>query len=133
MITSRALFLSIACLSLTACGNDSVPGKCDMDAPHAYTAPYDMTSCPADLHGWMERANGCGHFMGEEPYDAERRAFLKTQMDDLQCAALGCDYADLFRKYEGDIVYAGILTGYAEAVFGAVDNLPFCPQAGTQD
>jgi hypothetical protein len=121
------LAVAVAVLCLPACDPVDKPGKCQTGDAFPYTAPYDMEFCPNDIQAWMDRTNGCAHFAGEEPYDAERGKFLNEQMDKLRCNDIGCDFQALFLKYEGDIVYTGILTGYAEATFGNVDNLPFCP------
>lgn len=100
--------------------------KCVTGDPFPYTSPYNVGGCPADIQRWIDRVNICGHFAGEEPYDEERRASLNKAAAENRCDAVGCDYEALFSRYEGDIVYTGILTGYAEQVYGATENIPHC-------
>ena len=39
----------------------------------------------------VERAEMCEHWMGEEPYDAPRRAEIKGNLRDLRCATVRRD------------------------------------------
>lgn len=100
--------------------------KCATGDPFPYTSPYNVGGCPADIQGWLDRVNACGHFAGEEPYDQKRTATINRAMTENRCDAVGCDYEALFSRYEGDIVYTGILTGYAEQVYGSTENIPHC-------
>ena len=54
---------------------------------------------PADVGAYMDRAEGCWHFAGEEPYDAARRAEIDRALTDLRCARLKEDATALRRKY----------------------------------
>lgn len=58
------------------------------------------------------------------------RAYIQQRVNELSCNTLGCDDETLFAKYEGDTIYAGMLSGFAEAVFGSVDALPICIKDG---
>lgn len=118
-----------AILGLAACEPSTVPGKCETGAPFPYTAEYDMESCPADIKDWMDRANGCAHFAGEEAYDPGRGKYIQDEMNDLECNTLGCDYDALFTKYEGDVVYAAVLSEYAGITYGSEDELPLCEKS----
>lgn len=124
----RYVFIIMAVMLAAACQPKETPGKCRVDETF-YTVP-DMASCPGDIQAWMDRAFGCGHFAGEEAYDEERRAYIEKQVKDLSCNTLGCDYKTLFAKYEGDVVYAGLLGGFAAATFGDADSLPLCLHKG---
>jgi hypothetical protein len=58
-------------------------------------APYDWKSDPAcsdKAMKIMERIGGCLHFMGEEPYNKKRAAFINKSITNLQCSRLTCDY-----------------------------------------
>lgn len=125
----KIVLIMTSILFVASCKPKDLPGKCQSDEAF-YTVPYDMESCPADIQAWMDRAYGCGHFAGEEAYDEERRLYIATQMKDLSCNTVGCDYKKLFAKYEGDIVYTGVLSGFAEKVFGSLDALPICLKDG---
>lgn len=37
---------------------------------------------------FLDRAEMCVHWAGEEPYDAERRAEIEGNLDDLRCMSL---------------------------------------------
>jgi hypothetical protein len=54
---------------------------------------------PTDVARFIERRDLCDHFRGEEPYDAERGAFLKFQIDKY-CKGSDRQLATLKRKYE---------------------------------
>jgi hypothetical protein len=121
----RNLFILLGVLALSGCKPE--PVSCEIGDPFPYKSPYNVSGCPPDIKSYMDRVNACGHFGGEEPYDAERAKFLNEQMVENACARLACDYDNLFKKYEGDIVYTGILSQYTERVFGKIDGLPGCP------
>lgn len=40
---------------------------------------------------FVERAQDCEHWMGEEPYDAERRAEIEGNIRDLRCTTVRRD------------------------------------------
>ena len=56
---------------------------------------------PGDVRKFVIEAQGCGHFSGEDPYDAERAAFLKKNVDEL-CTGLREKRAKLLAKYPAD-------------------------------
>ncbi len=56
---------------------------------------------PPDVAAWMDRALGCWHFAGEEPYDARRRAEIEAALRTLCCASLKADAAELARRHAG--------------------------------
>lgn len=135
-VSVKQWFSFILALSVAFGGVLSGPARADSGAtgPCAaewsgglYVAPYDMEHCPADIQSWMDRVSICYHWAGEEPYDAERAAFLAAAWKKDSCAQIGCDYRTLFARYEGDIVYAGVLSQYAEAVYGSIADMPACP------
>jgi hypothetical protein len=102
--------------------------KCEIGDPFPYIAPYNMGECPADIQSWMERVNICAHLADELPdRTGDDRAYTETQMNDLRCQNIACDYETLFANHEGDIVYIGILTGYAETVYGENYDLTCSP------
>ncbi len=55
-------------------------------------------SIPRDVRTFVIAAQGCGHFSGEEPYDADRAAFLKKNMDAL-CKGLPQKRERLLNRY----------------------------------
>jgi hypothetical protein len=54
---------------------------------------------PAEITRFLDRRMNCEHWMGEEPYDAERRAEIEDAINDLRCARLGQDERRLRRIY----------------------------------
>jgi hypothetical protein len=54
---------------------------------------------PRKVAAFIERRAGCNHFLGEEPYDAERAAELKKAIRELRCARMERDAARLERAY----------------------------------
>lgn len=56
-------------------------------------------TAPADVGAYMDRAEGCWHFAGEEPYDAARRAEIERALSELHCSRLKQDAQALRRKY----------------------------------
>jgi hypothetical protein len=54
---------------------------------------------PPDIKAWMDRAEGCWHFAGEEGYDAARRAEIARAIAELRCAQLKADEQALRAKY----------------------------------
>lgn len=56
-------------------------------------------TAPADVGAYMDRAEGCWHFAGEEPYDAARRAEIERALSELNCSRLRQDAQALRRKY----------------------------------
>jgi hypothetical protein len=46
----------------------------------------------------MERRESCDHFRGEEPYDAERKAFLNAQVE-VNCKGTDKNLSELKKKY----------------------------------
>lgn len=68
----------------------------------AMVAPLVMAAqrpLPVDVTRFLDRRAECEHWMGEEPYDAERRAQIEDAIDDLRCAKLERDEARLRERY----------------------------------
>ena len=55
---------------------------------------------PLDVAAFVERRDACNHFRGEETYDAERAAFVETQLTEL-CTGTDKELAQLKEKYAG--------------------------------
>ncbi|MFC6299919.1 SH3 domain-containing protein [Pseudomonas sp. CCM 7893] len=54
---------------------------------------------PADVSTFVKRHEECVHFAGEEPYDAERRAFLEKAMNQA-CTGHDRQLSDLRERYK---------------------------------
>lgn len=57
---------------------------------------------PARVKAFIERREGCEHFAGEDPYDAERARFIAAAVARLRCDRLERDAASLRRMYRGN-------------------------------
>lgn len=56
-------------------------------------------TAPEEIAAYMDRAEGCWHFAGEEPYNAARRAEINRALTSLKCTTLKADGQVLRRKY----------------------------------
>ena len=63
---------------------------------------------PRDVRGFVIDAQGCGHFSGEEPYDAERAAQIKDATD-MMCGDLEKRHLDLVKRYAGNAQVAALI------------------------
>lgn len=72
---------------------------------------------PADVARFIEKRDGCDHFRGEEPYDAERRAFLLKNMNKL-CKDTDRQLARLKKKYTQQPAIMEKLNDYDEQIEG---------------
>lgn len=102
---------------------ENLPFKCSVGFVHPYTAPYDIDHCPADIQEWLERADTCSRLHGlTHPDDiAEAKEEIMNEgwgIEELQCSKIACDFSALFSKYEGDIVYTGILIDFEKLMHG---------------
>lgn len=60
-----------------------------------------VEGAPRKVAAFIERRAGCNHFLGEEPYDAERAAELKKAIRELRCTRIERDVRRLERTYRG--------------------------------
>jgi hypothetical protein len=67
-------------------------------------------SLPTEVFDVVGRWAQCGHWGGEEPYDAERRAEIDQAVEELRCAALTADTAALKAKYADQPAIVAMLT-----------------------
>ncbi len=58
-----------------------------------------VESAPRKVATFIERRANCNHFAGEEPYDAERAAYLNKTIRELKCRRLSRDERRLARAY----------------------------------
>ena len=65
----------------------------------ATTAPLAQQALPPDVQRFVQRRDLCDHFRAEEPYDADRRAFLEARTREF-CTGTDADLDALKRKYE---------------------------------
>lgn len=63
---------------------------------------------PADVRSFVIDAQGCNHFAGEEPYDAERAAYLKKNIGKM-CAGQRERHKRLAAKYAQHVEAATLI------------------------
>jgi len=72
---------------------------------------------PQEVTSFMVDRDGCDHFRGEEPYDAERRAYIAENIAEL-CSGTDAKLATLRRRYAGDRSVTAALRGYEDRIEG---------------
>lgn len=66
---------------------------------------------PREVTAFMVARDGCDHFRGEEPYDAERRAYIEENVAEL-CHGTDATLALLRRRYASNMAVTAALQGY---------------------
>lgn len=85
-------------------------------APSADGAePNATTGLPAGVATFKKHRDLCDHFRGEEPYDAERRAFLEESLKKY-CTGTDQELASLRTKYRNNIVVLKVLSDYEDVI-----------------
>ncbi len=77
--------------------------------------PKANASLPHDVARFIDRRDSCEHFMGEEPYDAERRAFLNKAVAQT-CTGNDIRLKKLRTKYTGNALVIGALKNYEDDI-----------------
>ncbi|WP_272800184.1 hypothetical protein [Sphingobium sp. AntQ-1] len=72
---------------------------------------------PQEVTSFMVGRDGCDHFRGEEPHDAERRAYIAENIAEL-CSGTDAKLAMLRRRYAGDRSVTAALRGYEDRIEG---------------
>ncbi len=73
-------------------------GACAASPWTGFYGDARSVTIPADVRSFVIDAQGCNHFTGEEPYDAERGAFLKKNIDEM-CTGIQARHQRLAAKY----------------------------------
>nr|MBA4771171.1 hypothetical protein [Sphingobium sp.] len=74
-----------------------------------------MEPFPQEVTAFMVDRDGCDHFRGEQPHDAERRAFIAESVAEL-CTGTDARLAMLRRRYATDPSVIAALKGYEDRV-----------------
>lgn len=85
-----------------------------LDLPES-NAATDAPAFPAEVTTFMVDRDGCDHFRGEEPYDAERAAYLEQSIRDL-CNGSDATLAKLRRRYAGEPDVIAALGNYEDRI-----------------
>lgn len=88
----------------TAASAQNIPATDNFGVPFA-------DSIPADVRRFIVRRQGCDHFRGEPPYDAQRRAFLEERIKQT-CTGTDAELAGLRQKYSDDRAVTDVLSGF---------------------
>ena len=72
-------------------------------------------SLPAEIVAFRARRDACDHFRGEEPYDAQRAAFLATELT-RNCTGTDRALADLRGRYAGNAQAMAALKDYEDKI-----------------
>lgn len=72
---------------------------------------------PREVTQFMVARDSCDHFRGEEPYDAERRAYIEENVAEL-CHGSDATLAMLRRRYATDPAVTAALHGYEDRIEG---------------
>ena len=59
----------------------------------------ELKSAPHAIRDFLERRAGCNHWAGEEPYDAERAAYIAKAVRELRCRQIEADEKLIKRRY----------------------------------
>ena len=72
-----------------------------------------LSACgtPGEVTRFTQKRDMCEHFIGEEPYDAERREFLRASIIET-CTGADSDLARLRAKYADDEEVMNTLSRY---------------------
>lgn len=72
---------------------------------------------PQEVTAFMVDRDGCDHFRGELPYDAERRAYIAESVSEL-CTGTDSKLAMLRRRYADEPSVIAALRGYDDHIEG---------------
>jgi hypothetical protein len=73
-------------------------------------------TAPKEIAAFIERRAYCNHFLGEEPYDAERAAELDKTLRELRCNSIERDERKVRRSYRKRPALIRLLDETADAL-----------------
>ncbi|EQB32106.1 hypothetical protein M529_11500 [Sphingobium ummariense RL-3] len=85
-----------------------------MDLPPS-DAAASAEAFPDEVTAFMVERDSCDHFRGEEPYDADRRAYIEESIAEL-CTGTDAKLATLRRRYAANPAVTRALSGYEERI-----------------
>jgi len=77
--------------------------------------PAPTQNLPADVSAFKENRATCDHFRGEEPYDAERAAFINRQLE-AHCKGTDKALSMLRKKYAANKTVLNELVDYETTI-----------------
>lgn len=91
-----------------------------LDLP-ASNAAARIAPFPQEVTNFMVERDSCDHFRGEEPYDAERRAYLAENIAEL-CTGTDGRLSALRMRYANDPAVTAALSGYDDRIESGTGN-----------
>ena len=88
-----------------------------LDLPPSQDDPAVVEPFPREVTAFMVDRDSCDHFRGEQPYDAERRAYIAENVAEL-CTGTDARLALLRRRYATDPAVIAALKGYDDRIEG---------------
>jgi len=76
---------------------------------------------PQEVTNFMVERDSCDHFRGEEPYDADRRAYLEENIAEL-CSGTDGRLAALRIRYASNATVIAALSGYEDRIESGTGN-----------
>ncbi|HEY3949398.1 hypothetical protein [Phenylobacterium sp.] len=73
-----------------------------------------LAGLPKDVRVHIDRAINCGHWAGEEPYDAARRREIERALRSLHCEVFDAEAKRLRRKYAASPDMLALMKQYEE-------------------
>jgi hypothetical protein len=73
---------------------------------------------PQPVAAFIARRANCNHFLGEEPYDRQRRAELDRVIRELRCERIEIDERRMRSTYRHDVAILQLLDDTADAPGG---------------
>lgn len=115
----RAMLTGLCAGLLAATGCKDRVDQPTAPAPGSASKSIGAASVPAalptDVAVFVDRRDGCDHFRGEEPYDAERGAFLAERMKRL-CSGSDAALARLRRIHADDKAAIAALARFEDRI-----------------
>lgn len=103
LVLLSGMALASSAVATTPHPPESEPAKvakiCRLGPLKAKANAATLIDCPADVQPLVDRALGCQHWTGEEPYDNARAHEIETAIDELKCGQLSLEYDALMKKY----------------------------------
>lgn len=85
------------------------------EQPSQVPAQDLSSSLPQDVKEFQARRDRCNHWLGEEPYDEERKIFLQTKVKE-DCEGTDAQRLQLMKTYQQNAEVIKVLQSYEEVV-----------------
>ena len=110
MMGVRKSWIAAAVAALGACATAE-----NGSPPPAAAELGQAQALPDDVAAFIEMREACDHFRGEDPYDAEREAFLLRMMKET-CIGTDAELARLREAHAGNAVVIDALAHFEDSI-----------------